>query len=172
MVCDWVPPIVLFLFRVNRFTGFLNSEIAVFLKQNGRAQSVWIRMMRHGEEYLKSSLKVPDRDECYSASVLRRGAAPRGLDQARAMKITELPHPSKRSFRVPSDPWSPDPVRLPSGRCACSCWPPCLRGVVRRDCQTHLRHMPAKIFQPPAYLRRLISRKIKTIRGRDFHLFR
>jgi len=38
------------------------AEIAAFLNQNGRAQGVWMQMMRAGEEYIKASLeanKVP-----------------------------------------------------------------------------------------------------------------
>jgi len=32
------------------------AEVAAFLNQNGRAQSVWMHMMQAGEEYIKSSL--------------------------------------------------------------------------------------------------------------------
>ncbi len=34
------------------------AEIAAFLNQDGRAQSVWMHMMRAGEEYIKSSLEA------------------------------------------------------------------------------------------------------------------
>ena len=34
------------------------AEIEAFLNQNGRAQSVWMHMMRAGEEYIKASLEA------------------------------------------------------------------------------------------------------------------
>ncbi len=33
------------------------AELAAFLNENGRAQSVWTHMMQAGEEYLKSNLQ-------------------------------------------------------------------------------------------------------------------
>jgi|SRR5208283_9769 len=34
------------------------AEIAAFLNQDGRAQGVWMHMMRAGEEYIKASLQA------------------------------------------------------------------------------------------------------------------
>jgi hypothetical protein len=34
------------------------AEVAAFLNQNGRAQSVWMHMMQAGEQYIKSSLQT------------------------------------------------------------------------------------------------------------------
>jgi hypothetical protein len=35
-----------------------DAEVALFLNENGRAQSVWIHMMQAGERYIKSSLQT------------------------------------------------------------------------------------------------------------------
>lgn len=40
-------------------TNMSAAELAAFLNQNGRAQSVWTHMMQAGEEYIKSSLAKP-----------------------------------------------------------------------------------------------------------------
>ena len=34
------------------------AEVATFLNENGRAQSVWIHMMQAGERYIKSNLET------------------------------------------------------------------------------------------------------------------
>jgi hypothetical protein len=34
------------------------AEVAAFLNQDGRAQSVWMHMMQAGEQYIKSSLQT------------------------------------------------------------------------------------------------------------------
>ncbi len=34
------------------------AEIAAFLNEKGRAQSVWMHMMQAGEQYIKSSLET------------------------------------------------------------------------------------------------------------------
>ena len=34
------------------------AEVATFLNENGRAQSVWIHMMQAGESYIKSNLEA------------------------------------------------------------------------------------------------------------------
>ena len=39
-------------------TNLSAAEVAAFLNQNGRAQSVWMHMMQAGEEYIKSSLEA------------------------------------------------------------------------------------------------------------------
>jgi hypothetical protein len=36
------------------------AEVAAFLNEKGRAQSVWTRMMQAGEDYIKSSLAGRD----------------------------------------------------------------------------------------------------------------
>ena len=37
-------------------TDMTEAEVAKFLNENGRAQSVWIHMMQAAEQYIKSSL--------------------------------------------------------------------------------------------------------------------
>lgn len=39
-------------------TNMSAAEVAAFLNQNGRAQSVWTHMMQAGEEYIKASLQA------------------------------------------------------------------------------------------------------------------
>jgi hypothetical protein len=39
-------------------TNMSAAELATFLNENGRAQSVWIHMMQAGEQYIKSNLET------------------------------------------------------------------------------------------------------------------
>jgi len=39
-------------------TNMTDAEVAKFLNENDRAQSVWIHMMQAGERYIKSSLQT------------------------------------------------------------------------------------------------------------------
>ena len=39
-------------------TNMSSAELATFLNENGRAQSVWIHMMQAGERYIKSNLET------------------------------------------------------------------------------------------------------------------
>ena len=39
-------------------TNMTDAEVAKFLNENGRAQSVWIHMRRAGKRYIKSSLQT------------------------------------------------------------------------------------------------------------------
>jgi hypothetical protein len=39
-------------------TNMSTAEVATFLNEDGRAQSVWTYMMQAGEQYIKSSLKT------------------------------------------------------------------------------------------------------------------
>ena len=39
-------------------TNMSTAEVATFLNEDGRAQSVWTYMMQAGEQYIKSSLET------------------------------------------------------------------------------------------------------------------
>ena len=61
------------------------AEVAEFLNENGRAQSVWTHMMQAGEEYIKSSL------EASSTGIhnLKQSAKPSSRLQHRAMGTSQ-----------------------------------------------------------------------------------